>query len=112
MWLGFNPSKGTLMTGLSDMYFGVLESEAIIAGRQWHNVGLVYDLDSLHRRLYVDGALVAEDTTVVSGVPSNGGLYIGVGKDLDATTFFSGLIDEVRIYNDVLSAEEIATLVQ
>ena len=29
----------------------------------------------------------------------DGGLYIGAGKDLDAATFFSGLIDDVRIFN-------------
>jgi len=27
---------------------------------------------------------------------SDGGLYIGVGETLDAGTFFSGLIDDVR----------------
>jgi hypothetical protein len=27
------------------------------------------------------------------------GLYIGVGKDYASGTFFSGLIDDVRIYN-------------
>jgi len=26
-----------------------------------------------------------------------GGLYFGVGKDFDAASFFSGLIDDVRI---------------
>jgi len=111
-WLGFNPSNGTLMTGFSDMYFGELASETVITDNQWHHVGFVYDLDSLHRRLYVDGIIVAEDTTVVSGVPSDGGLHIGAGKDLDASTFFSGLIDDVRVYKVALSAEEIATLAQ
>ncbi|MHC4539407.1 MAG: LamG-like jellyroll fold domain-containing protein [Planctomycetota bacterium] len=30
---------------------------------------------------------------------SSGSLYIGVGKDLAPGTYFSGLIDDVRIYN-------------
>ena len=111
-WLGVDASSGTLMTGFSDIYFGALVSETVITDGQWHHVGLVYDLDSLHRRLYVDGAQVAEDATVVSGVPSDGGLYIGTSKYLDAGTFFSGLIDDVRIYNQALNAEEIAALVQ
>ncbi|MCP4262176.1 MAG: hypothetical protein GY774_32440 [Planctomycetes bacterium] len=109
-WLGINNSVGKLMTGFSDVYFGPLESEAVITDGQWHHVGLVYDLDVFHRQLYVDGLLVAEDTTVVAGVPSDGGMYIGAGKDLDATTFFSGLIDDVRIYNKALSTEEIEVL--
>ena len=40
------------------------------------------------------------------------GLYIGAGKNLEAGTFFSGLIDDVRISNVALSAEKIATLTQ
>ncbi|UCD29864.1 MAG: PD40 domain-containing protein, partial [Planctomycetota bacterium] len=111
-WLGINPSGNNLMTGFSSMYFGALVSEAVVTDGQWHRVGLVYDLDSLHRLLYVDGVLVAEDVTVVSGMPSDGGLYIGASKDLDAASFFSGLIDDVRIYNKALSADEIAALAQ
>jgi len=32
---------------------------------------------------------------------------IRAGKNLDAGTFFSGMIDDVRIYNQALSAKEI-----
>ena len=108
-WLGTNPS-GKLMTGFSDVNFGALESELVITDVQWHHVGFVYDMDTLHRRLYVDGILVAEDTTAIAGVPSDDGLYIGASKDLSAGTLFSGFIDDVRIYNQALSAEEIAAL--
>ena len=111
-WLGIDPTEGTLMTGFSDQYFGSLESESVITDMQWHHVGFVYDMDSLHRRLYVDGVLVAEDTSAVSGVPSDSGLNIGASKDLDPTSLFSGFIDDVRMYNQALSAEEIATLAQ
>jgi Tol biopolymer transport system component len=110
-WLGTNP-LGKLMTGFSDVNFGALESESFIADVQWHHVGFVYDTDTLHRRLYVDGVLVAEDTTVVSGMPSDGGLYIGASKGLAAGTLFSGFIDDVRIYNQALNTKEIAALAQ
>ena len=33
---------------------------------------------------------------------SGGGLYIGAGKDLEAGTFWSGMIDDVRIYDRVV----------
>lgn len=109
-WLGIDPSEGKLMTGFSEMYFGALVSETVITDGQWHQIGLVYDLASLHRRLYVDGALVAEDATVVSGIPSDGGMYIGASKDPDTGTFFSGMIDDVRVYTRALNAEEIKNL--
>jgi len=45
-------------------------------------------------------------------VAATQGLHIGPGKNLDAGTFFSGLIDDVSIYNKALSAEEIAALAE
>jgi hypothetical protein len=56
----------------------------------------------MKRHLYVDGAEVAVDDGFVAGVQSTAGLYIGAGQTLDASTFFSGLIDDVRIYNRVV----------
>jgi len=109
-WLGIDPSDGKLMTGFSSIYFGALISETVITDGQWHHVGFVYDMDTFHRRLYVDGAQVAEDATPVSGLSATGGLYIGAGKTLAISTFFSGLIDDVRIYNVALTADEIAAL--
>ena len=109
-WLGTNSSEGKLMTGLSDMYFGALESESVITDGQWHHVGLVYDLYALHRHLYLDGVEVTVDSDYVAGVPSDGGLYIGTGKAMEPGTFWSGLIDDVRIYNRALNTEEIAAL--
>jgi N-acetylneuraminic acid mutarotase len=109
-WLGTDPSDGRLMTKLLDPLFGPLESDSVITDGRWHHVGLVYDFDGFHRRLYVDGAEVAKDTDVVAGLLSDGVLYFGAGKDLDAGSFFSGMIDDVRIYNRALSAEEIEEL--
>ena len=101
---------GRLITRLTHPPFDPLASESVITDGQWHHVGLVYDFDGLHRHLYVDGAEVANDSDVVGGVGSNGGLYFGVGPALQTGTFWSGLIDDVRIYDEVLSAEEVAEL--
>jgi hypothetical protein len=44
---------------------------------------------------------VAEDTQpALEG--SQMGLYIGTGKTMEPGTYFSGLIDDVRIYNRVV----------
>jgi hypothetical protein len=90
--------------------FDPLLSESVITDGQWHHIGLVYDFVGLYRYLYVDGVEVAKDTDFVGGVGSDGGLYFGAGKMLDASSFFSGLIDDVRIYDEVLSAEEIEAM--
>ncbi len=101
-WLGTNSSEGKLMTELNDVFVGALESESVITDGQWHHVGLVYDLAS-HRHLYVDGVEVNVDSGYVAGMPSDGGLQIGAGKNLDPSTFFSGLIDDVRIYDRAIT---------
>jgi hypothetical protein len=48
--------------------------------------------------LFVDDTIVAEDTQPAL-LGSDRGLYIGVGADYAPGTFFSGLIDDIRIYN-------------
>jgi hypothetical protein len=96
-WLALD-AEGKLMTKLksSDQLAGSLLSGTVITDGQWHRIGLVWD--GSHRTLCVDGVAVAEDTQ--SGLEASvGGLYIGVGKNYAAGTFFSGLIDDVRIYN-------------
>ncbi len=111
-WLWADSSYGRLITRLMHPPFDPLMSESVITDGQWHHIGLVYDFIGLCRYLYVDGAEVAKDTDVVGGVGSDGGLYFGAGKYLEGASFFSGLIDDVRIYRRPLSAEEIKALVQ
>ncbi|MHC4440156.1 MAG: LamG-like jellyroll fold domain-containing protein, partial [Planctomycetota bacterium] len=54
--------------------------------------------------LYVDGIEVVRDAAPLSSLEdSNGGLFFGVGSTLAPGTSFSGLIDDVRIYNRVVS---------
>jgi hypothetical protein len=73
-----------------------LLSQTVITDGQWHCVGFVWD--GGYRALYVDDTLVAEDSQ--PGLSDSlGGLNIGCGSDLTAGTFFSGMIDDVRIYN-------------
>lgn len=59
----------------------------------------------------VDDVAVAEDTQ--EGLDVQGvGLYIGAGKSTGAGTYWSGMIDDVRIYDVALTAEQIPALVQ
>jgi len=54
--------------------------------------------DGSHRTLYVDDVAVAEDAQT-NLLGSDNGLYIGTGMAMEAGSFWSGLIDDVRIYN-------------
>jgi hypothetical protein len=67
--------------------------------------------DGSHRTLYVDDVAVAEDAQ--DGLEgSSNGLYIGIGKAMQPGTYFSGLIDDVRIYDKALTPEQVAELAQ
>jgi len=113
-WIGAEASDGKLMTELVPPAVGrsapqPLVSESVITDGQWHHVGLVWDRS--YRYLYVDGIEAAGDTKALAPLKaSGGGLYIGAGKTLDAASFFPGLIDDIRIYNRALSAEDIEEL--
>jgi len=112
LWIGADPSYGRLMTRLMHPPFSPLISDAVITDGQWHHVGLMFDLERLHRYLYVDGVKVAEDSDLVGGVALDGDLFIGVGEGINKATLWSGLIDDVRIYNAALSAEDIERIVR
>jgi parallel beta-helix repeat protein len=84
-----------------------LRSTTVVTDGDWHRVGFVRD--GINRILYVDDIEVAHDTAT-NLEAADGGLYIGASKDLDAGAFFSGLIDDVRIYTRALNAEEIGNL--
>jgi hypothetical protein len=110
-WLGADSSDGKLMTTLTDgtVLVEPMVSEFSITDSQWHHIAVVWN--GSRRLLYADGVEVAKDIDALDGLQgSDGSLYFGVGKTLDPTTYFSGLIDDVRIYNQALSAEEIEEL--
>jgi hypothetical protein len=101
-WLLADPTQGNLMTELKVLGRSArpLQSQTSITDGTWHRIGFVWD-GSL-RTLYVDGVPVAQDTQ--EGLEgSDSGLYIGTGKAMEPGTYWSGLIDDVRIYNRVVS---------
>jgi hypothetical protein len=57
--------------------------------------------DGSNRTLYVDSIAVAQDIQDSLKSSSNG-LNIGTGNAMAPGTYFSGLIDDVRIYNRAL----------
>ncbi len=88
--------QGALMTEVKGARGAPLFSPTIITDGAWHRVGLVWD--GRDRILYLDGVEVARDRQTALA-PSAGGLQIGAGSTLAPGTFWTGLIDDVRLYN-------------
>jgi hypothetical protein len=80
-----------------------------LAANVWHHVTCTYDGTNL--KAYLNGAL---ETTVGSGLPSVGtsSFIIGGGgtSGNSPSQFFTGTVDEVRVYNQALAAAEVAAL--
>jgi subtilisin family serine protease len=96
-WL-LTDSGGALMTELKmgGTSGRTLASPVTITDGNWHRIGLVRDGTS--RILCVDDVEAARDTQSALGA-SIQGLYMGADSKLTAGRFWSGLIDDVRIYD-------------
>jgi hypothetical protein len=100
-WLRVDSASGCLMTELCTWgRNGIpLFSDVEILDGNWHRIGFVWD--GLNRSLYVDDILAAMDTQ--QGLESSvGGMNIGCGVNSGAGTYWSGLIDDIRVYNRVV----------
>lgn len=72
---------------------------------QWHHLVFLKRLSNL--LLYIDGQQVATTTDTTTGDTTNtSNLYFG--KRGNNVVFYTGLLDEVAIYNYALSAEQVA----
>ena len=73
----------------------------------WQHAAFAYDEDAEDVRVYIDGALVAEDLAAPDGFTEDTGGDVRIGAFDD---YFDGSIDEVRVYEDELSQSEIQDL--
>jgi len=100
-WL-LTDAQGFLMTQLTSggRRSDPLYSDTLITDDNWHRIGFTWD--GAKRILYVDNGEVASDTQPALK-DTKGDLRIGVGKNLEPGTFWSGMIDDIRIYDRVVT---------
>jgi hypothetical protein len=84
-----------------------LTSSATYADNNWHHVAATWDING-NAVLYVDGAQVAS-------AAHNADAYVGsvvtrLGRPGAGTRYYTGLIDDVRLYNTAISAAQVQTL--
>jgi len=87
---------------------------------QWHHVAVVFDATSATRQgsmsMWIDGALIANEDFLPNNKYAPNQDYnhsdpLRIARAfLDPSTFFQGAMDDIRVYNRALSADEIAAL--
>jgi hypothetical protein len=117
-YLFLSPSIGT---GGEPMRFAITPSgggapEQIAAAPArlpagWHHVAAVFDAASMTIQLYQDGVVVAQTSTDTLPADLGNTTQNWLGRSqYDADGFFTGSIDDFRIYDRALSQEEILYL--
>jgi len=92
-----------------------VQGGTLVSNGQWHNVVAVYAGTSLASgvTLYVDGKAetptVVQDDLGTNSILNNATIEIGA-RDTGTQLQLNGFIDDVRVYNRVLSATEVRRL--
>jgi hypothetical protein len=101
---GSQAHSGRLIFSVGDGPGTVLGGNTVVPLRQWNHV--ILTRDGARVRVYLNGNAVPEiDADIPLTIPADlGQLFIGGRSDLESN--FEGKIDEVAVYNRVLSADE------
>jgi len=103
--------NGRMISRIGDEFTNYETSVAPDGDGQWHLFTVSRDANG-HHLIYVDGQLEGSQI-IAASIGSEHTLYIGRSfrpDDYFMNEHFRGAIDDVRIYNRVLSAEEVADL--
>ncbi len=101
-WIYINKNNDEIGTALSD---SAISSGVKVTADTWYFVTLNYDGTDLS--IHVNGEYKASPLTT-DIIQSDGNYLFGVFKNLNNPFWFSGTIDEVTIYDEALTEEEIA----
>ncbi|MBK1883824.1 hypothetical protein JIN85_15510 [Luteolibacter pohnpeiensis] len=98
-------------TNITEIFSDTSASPVFVNDGMWHHVAMSVDLANHRIQNYVDGVLVAESSAVtVDTMPAFNNFEIGRLGRQSPTDAFAGVIDDVQVYNEALSADRIASL--
>lgn len=101
-----NVTNGRVEFELSDGTFAELSSTTDVKDGEWHHiVGL---RSGSTGRLYING--VEEDTNTVTTGEINPSASFEIGRHSGGTEYFSGQLDDIRVYKYALTAEQVQIL--
>lgn len=83
-------------------------SDNSLVDNEWHEIVATFSADNLVMKTYVDGILQSEIGSALNRNSRGASGRIFIGKSRIDDEFYNGLIDEVRLFNVELNAEQIA----
>lgn len=105
-WVQYPPSNGDLLAAKS------------VVDNSWHHVAYVQNEPGMpSRQIYIDGQLAASDNVTPEGYSGSPPTSFAIGGRLGKATngvlpsLVGGAIDDFRVYDNALSAAQIADLV-
>ena len=121
-WILFMNPAGQLLFDISEgvtsqSYREVMTDSPVLAPDVWTHVAATFDVTTQVMQIYVDGvpvatSLIAGSSTITSINDSASPIRIGAAVNFGAqlVEFWTGLIDEVEIFDRALSASEIQAI--
>ncbi len=80
-----------------------------LQGNTWYHLAATYDGENL--KAYKDGVLITTNPSP-SGNPFNETASLKFGRHANAAQYFTGVVDQIRIFNRALSDNEVTGLAQ
>ena len=112
--VGVDWINNVLKTRLRDATANVATTAAtsLVSDGKWHHLFTVVDRTAQTQTLYVDGISVASSSiaTVTGSVDNANQIRIGTNSGGTGSSFFNGMIDDVRVYDRALSPAEVQAL--
>lgn len=88
--------------------YGTVDSAHYIAKGTWYTVIASYDGAAC--RLFINGNLVSTSYKTMTFTPSKDPLFFGRTQDPSYPYYFTGIMDEIRIYNKGLNASQVKAI--
>ncbi|MBL0235964.1 MAG: LamG domain-containing protein [Saprospiraceae bacterium] len=96
--------------GIDNQALGVSTFDRLSNPTSWHHIVVASSKNTI--RTYIDGSLVYAQLKEAYSQPNIGASELLLGTAYNLTQQITGSIDELRVYNRLLSEEEIAILVK
>ncbi|MBS1904243.1 MAG: LamG domain-containing protein [Bacteroidetes bacterium] len=101
--------NGKVLATVSGDRNPTMRSTTSVNNGGWHMITLIVEANTLSA-LFIDGSLEASFPLTTFYPDRNNTAYLFIGKDRTSSNFFTGVVDDVRIYGKALLPSDVVSL--